>query len=35
MDFYSRDSMIVKTILMDLEFDYTKDELMGKTVFNT
>ena len=26
--------MIVKNVLMDMEFDYTKDELIGKTVVN-
>ena len=27
--------MIVQIILMDMEFDYTKDELMGKKFVNT
>ena len=27
--------MIVQTILIGVEFDSTKDELMGKTVVNT
>ena len=27
--------MIVQNILMDLEFDYTKDELIDKTVVKT
>ena len=35
MDLYSRGSMIVQTILMDPEFYFTKDELMGKTVVKT
>ena len=35
MDLYSKDSMIVQTILMDLEFDSTNDEFMVKTVVNT
>ena len=34
MKLYSRGSMIVQTILMDMEFDSTKDGLMGKTVVN-
>ena len=32
---YGRGSMIVQTISMDMEFDSTTDELMGKTVVNT
>ena len=32
---YGRGSMIVQTILMDVEFYCTKYELMGKTVVNT
>jgi len=35
MQLYSRGSMIVQTILMDMEFDSTVNELMGKTVVNT
>ena len=35
MKLYSRGRIIVQTILMDMEFDSTKDELMGKIVFNT
>ena len=35
MILYGRRNMIVQTILMDMEFDSTKDELMGKTVVNT
>ena len=34
MKFYARGSMIVKPILMNVELDSTKDELMGKTVVN-
>ena len=30
MDLYSRESMIVQTILMDLRIDSTKYEVMGK-----
>ena len=35
MKLYSRGSMIVQNILMDMEFDSTKDELMGKTVVHS
>ena len=35
MKLYGRGSMIVQNILMDMEFDSTKDELMGKTVVDT
>ena len=35
MKSYGRGSMIVQTILMDMEFDSTKYELMVKTVVNT
>ena len=35
MDFYSRGSVIVLTVLMKTEFDSTKDEAMGKTFVNT
>ena len=35
MYLYSRGSIIVQTILMDLELNSTKDEFMGKTVVNT
>ena len=34
MKLYGRGSIIVQTILMDMEFDSTKDELMGKPVVN-
>ena len=35
IDLYSRGSMILQTILMDMEFDSTKDELMGRKVVKT
>ena len=35
MKIYDRGSMIVQTILMYMEFDSTKYELMGKTMVNT
>ena len=35
MKLYGQGSVISQTILMDMEFDSTKDELMGKTVVNT
>ena len=35
MKLYDRGSMIVQTILMYMEFDSTKYELMGKTMVNT
>ena len=35
MKLYSRGRMIVQTILMDMELDSTKDELMRKIVDNT
>ena len=35
MCLYSRGGMIVQTILMDMEFDKTKSELMDKVVVNT
>ena len=35
MKLYSRGSNIVQTILMDMEFDSIKDELMVKIVVNT
>ena len=35
MKSYSRGSMIVQTILTDMEFNSTKNELMGKTSVNT
>ena len=35
MKLYGRGSIIVQTILMDIEFDSTTDELMVKTVVDT
>ena len=35
MELYSRGSIIVQTILIGIQFDSTKDSLMGKTVFRT
>ena len=35
MKLYGRGSMIVQTILLDMEFDSTKYGIMGKPVVNT
>ena len=35
MTIYSRGGMILKTVLMDMEFDNTINELMGNVVVNT